>query len=43
MPATGGPLTPLLTGFAGHIIGLTVSAGAVYVGESDGTIYSVAV
>jgi glucose/arabinose dehydrogenase len=41
MPTTGGPVTTLLTGFAAPIVGLATHAGAVYVGEFTGQVFSV--
>jgi glucose/arabinose dehydrogenase len=41
MPTTGGQVTTLLTGFAAPIVGLATHAGAVYVGEFTGQVFSV--
>jgi hypothetical protein len=41
MPTTGGQVTTLLTGFAAPIVGLATYAGAVYVGEFTGQVFSV--
>jgi glucose/arabinose dehydrogenase len=41
IPAAGGAVKPLLTGFAAPPVALGVDAGTVYVGDLSGTIYSV--
>jgi glucose/arabinose dehydrogenase len=42
IPTAGGSPTPFLTGFSASIIALAIHDGKLYVGEQDGTIYSVA-
>jgi glucose/arabinose dehydrogenase len=41
VPAAGGAVKPLLTGFAAPPVALGVDAGTVYAGDLSGTIYSV--
>jgi glucose/arabinose dehydrogenase len=39
MPVSGGPVTPVLTGFSAQIVGLGAHGGWLYVGETNGEIY----
>ncbi len=41
LPASGGPLQPLVTGFTAPTLGLGVSEGYVYVGELNGEVFRV--
>jgi glucose/arabinose dehydrogenase len=43
VPAAGGSVKSLLTGFPASVVALGVNAGTVYVGDLSGTIYSVSV
>jgi glucose/arabinose dehydrogenase len=41
MPVSGGPATPVLTGFSAQIVGLGAHDGWLYVGETNGQIFRV--
>jgi glucose/arabinose dehydrogenase len=43
MPLGGGPVKPLVTGFAAPIVGLGADAGYIYIGEVTGQIFRVKV